>query len=318
MNIFIILVMSFAFTEDTALWERIDALNAAVPETPEELEALFRSTVETALSPDLASQMEDLRADAFATDNYDLLDTYIHRASPCISITEMGESTLIGIDVEYFQGLSDPGTQAYEFFDLALDGFYVNGMIGTAYLPMWMERTESSAQAEMDPEIAGLYAGIWQDLSYDFRGYYLTVAQETIRMLGGSVDLGEEALADYYSVYRDPLVLHLRVAFDSWLEGEPAGVNADSTLRANLDKYIEFLDDHFVVLTMEEGIMGGYVFQLISQESPDRVFEAWVYEMAGGGIELRGFGESAEFTRENAEGIAEMYGEFMNDTEHSI
>lgn len=311
-----------SFLENRTLWNRIDGINAelAAPGAiqEDELEALFRETVETAQSAEFQNQFEDLRTDAFTSDNFEVLDQYVERAAPAITVLIMGESNNIGVNVEYFLSHAEPGTGAYDFFDLALDGFYVNGASGTAELPFWMERSGSSAQAVMDTELAGIYAEIWQAMSIGFHGYYLTVAEETIGSLGGESILSDTELQLYHQVYSDPYVMHVRRALDNYLIGSEEGLSAGSNVQEQLEMFRGYLSHRFVVLSIEPAGMGGYSILLMSQEKPDRIFQAWVYSLSGGNLELREFSESDQFTRGDVEEIADRYRSFLADREHCI
>jgi len=98
-------------------------------------------------------RFEDLRESAYESGDFGLMDAYSERTAPAIKVIVMGESNTIGVNLDYFILLAEPGSQDYEFFGLALDGFYCQGRIGTAELPQWMERAGSSAQAVMIEEI---------------------------------------------------------------------------------------------------------------------------------------------------------------------
>jgi hypothetical protein len=179
------------FTEDPALWLRIDRLNAELSRTDlssEELEGLFMEAVELAVSPELSSQFEDLRSDAFSLDLWARADSFSLRASPGITAHILGESDNIGVNVVHFLMRSTPGTEAFRFFDLACSGFYVDGAegrIGTAELPVWMESAGSSFQAATDTAVAGEMRKAWETGMAEFNGYFLEIALETVLGLGG-------------------------------------------------------------------------------------------------------------------------------------
>ena len=179
-----------AFQDDSALWTEIDRINGILENSDsmgsEELGELFRETVEIAASCGLSDQFELIRAYCFETDDYSLSDTYIDRAAPGITVLMLGESTPIGVNTAAFLDISEPGSEAEEFFLTAGKGFYVDGdlrIIGTAELPEWMVRSESSAQASVDSDLASEYLAVWQNLSPLLHGYFRTIADETIKAL---------------------------------------------------------------------------------------------------------------------------------------
>ena len=108
------------FVENTELWAEIDRINLVL-ENDEvfdsaRLEELFEQTVEVALSYDLSQQFEDLRTDAFATEDYSQFDNYADRASEAVTVIYMGESNAIGVNTSFFLDLCEPDSEAYSFF----------------------------------------------------------------------------------------------------------------------------------------------------------------------------------------------------------
>ena len=71
-----------AFTENTELWDEIDRVNGILETdnlNSDTLEALFQTTAQLALNYELISQFEDLRADAYNTNDFTLIDEYADR-----------------------------------------------------------------------------------------------------------------------------------------------------------------------------------------------------------------------------------------------
>ncbi|MCK4806534.1 MAG: hypothetical protein KAT09_02755 [Candidatus Aegiribacteria sp.] len=333
MPVLIIVVYAFgdaAFVEDKILWEEIDNLNGVLEDSgimdSEVLEEIFEKTVEIAMSYDLSQQFEDLRSYAFESDDYSLFERYAERAGEAITVLWLGESNAIGVNVLTFLLRSEAGSESYEFFQIAGDGFYVDGStrtIGTAELPVWMERTGSSAQALIDLAVAEQWLSIWQSLHPLFDGFYLSIANETILGLGGDEPSGgssltSEELEAYYRVYDNPSVRHIRVALEGYVSGTLDGVFKGDSLLENLDSFRDYLDDSFVVLMINSAAMGGNLITLISQQKPDRIFSAWVYMIGNGEYELRGFVESKNFSPSEVGSIADQFQQALRDTSHSI
>ena len=184
-----------AFTEDTELWAEIDRINEILDGSEEmdseTLEGLFRETVEIALSSEFSQQIEDLRTDAFETDDFDECDDYADRAYDAITVLLLGESNAIGVNTAAFMDMSVPESEAYVFLLAAIGGFYVNGemqRVGTAELPVWMERTGSSAQATVDPVKAEEWLSYWESIYPSLDGYFLTITDETLAGLSVNIE----------------------------------------------------------------------------------------------------------------------------------
>lgn len=314
------------FVENAPLWDRIDDLNARLEGdgnlSSEELEALFRTAVDIAAHSELAQQIEDLRTDAFITGDFTVMDEYSGRAEPAIEVFSMGESTSLGVGVFAFLLKSRPGTGSYAFFDLASDGFYLDGelrIIGTAELPEWMDRSGSSHQAVIDREAARQYLGIWKSLLPEFHGYFRTIAFHTIAGLNDdALILSGEELQSYTRVYDDPFVQHVRAALDSFIAGERRGIFEGQELMESLESWREYLPHRFVVLALEPSPAGGYLITLLSREKSDRVFSAWVYRLAPGDYQLRGFGENTDIPRDEIPELILRYSAYLADTVHCI
>ncbi len=184
-----------AFTENTELWAEIDRINQILDDSEvmnsDSLEILFQKTVEVALSAELSEQFEELRADAFQSDDFTLCDTYTDRACDAINVFILGESNAIGVNTAAFLDRCPLDSEAASFFLVSIGGFYANGqmlLIGTAELPAWMERTDSSAQARIIPSKAEEWLSYWQSIRPSLDGYFLSIADETIRGLTASTE----------------------------------------------------------------------------------------------------------------------------------
>jgi hypothetical protein len=287
----------------------------------EELEQLFRTAVNLAFYSGLGKWMDSVRTRAFHSGDYAAMDEYVDRAAPALSVLVLGESISIGVNVAYFLQKSTPGSEAYEFFDLALDGFYVDGestLQGTAELPQWAERAGSSAQAVTDPELASQYSGIWLGMLPEFDGYFRTIAYETLSGLQGALGLTEEQLQAYYEVYENPYVLHLGRSLDTFLEGGTEGLFDGGELLGSLARYREYIEDRLVVLSVNPSSMGGRTISVISPAEPDKVFSAWIYRLHNGEYQLRGFDVNRAFTDDDIRDITLRYSGFLADTLHCI
>lgn len=181
---------SGVFVPDSLLWARIDSLNHRLysPEflESEVLDDLFEEALELTFSAEFSNQIEDLRTDSYTLGLDAPRERYIERAAPAITVLRMGESDNIGVNVSWFLLKSEPGSLAHDFFDLASDGFYVDGdspQSGTAELPVWMERGDSSAQAIVIPETARQWRGLWEAMQVRLEGTFGRIATETVRGL---------------------------------------------------------------------------------------------------------------------------------------
>ena len=190
---------------DTSLRVDLESLNAALAQEEDmdhvQLDSLFGRALELTFGGDLSAEVDSLVTTAFQCGDWTSLDNLAETAAPAISIRVMGESVNMGVSAAAFLAAAEPGTAAYEFFDLATDGFYVGeapfNRVGSAELPVWMERARSSSQASADPQVAEEWLAIWRQLLPGLEGTFAEVARSTVSGLEGAVAAGRTAGETY-------------------------------------------------------------------------------------------------------------------------
>jgi len=175
------------FIEDTELWSEIDRINLVLGSSEKiesaVLESLFHDAVDIAVSSEMLSQFDDLRADAFEMQDFAQCDSYAERAGDALNVFILGESNAIGVNTTVFFDACQPESEAYRFFLAAVGGLYTDGeagVSGTAELPVWIERTDSSAQGAVNTIQAEEWLGYWEGIIPYLDGYFLTIAEETV------------------------------------------------------------------------------------------------------------------------------------------
>lgn len=123
-----------------------------------------------------------------------------------------------------------------------------------------------------------------------------------------------EQLEQYYKVYESPYVKYLRKVFDGYLTGTSGGGYEYEALRRFDNDYYK---SRFVVLSVEDALMGGSLITLIFQDRPDKVFKAWVYENDRKAHELREFAPG-DFDEGEVEEIRVRFAEFLRDKTHAM
>ena len=141
-------------------------------------------------------------------------------------------------------------------------------------------------------------------------------------------NFSEEDLEQYYAVYEDPYVKHVRVALNGYLNGSNEGMsvpemvietgkvnNAASGLSSFSKDYYQ---SKFIVFTINDSLAGGREMNIIFQDKPDKVFYVWVYQVASGEYDLRGFAENNKYNSEDIQQIRIDYKTFLEDEVHSM
>jgi len=141
-------------------------------------------------------------------------------------------------------------------------------------------------------------------------------------------DIDPKELEEYYNIYKNPYVLYLRRALDAYLASDSSDVNIsmgaiekDSRegITSGLEAFSkEYYQSKFVVFTIDDSIAGGEDIQIMFQDKPDRLFYAWVYQLAGGDYELRGFNSRDDIEPEAMKEMIEFFGPLLFDKEHAL
>lgn len=147
-------------------------------------------------------------------------------------------------------------------------------------------------------------------------------AKETI------LDAPKDKIEGYYRVYQNPSVIFLRKALNAYLANDSAGVNISmaavqsDTRDGIISGLSSFSKDYykskFVVVTIDKSIAGGEDIQILFQEKPDRIFYAWVYQLASGDYELRGFNSKENFDQKAFKDTLDYYGPLLFDKTHAL
>lgn len=141
------------------------------------------------------------------------------------------------------------------------------------------------------------------------------------------LQLTEAELKQYYDSYNDPFVIHIRNSFNNYLVGSTKGISesaiktersTDGTV-SGLDSFDRsYYKSKFIVFAINDGLMGGKVINIIFQDNPDKLFNAWVYQTTDGSYELRGFWQNMSFDLNEMKKIQNQYKTYLNDREHAL
>jgi hypothetical protein len=139
---------------------------------------------------------------------------------------------------------------------------------------------------------------------------------EKPKSTGGEIEelvLTPEQMKKYAASYKDHYVLHIRKVINHYLSGKLVGGDNYKDLKA-IDQ--EYLKSKFVVLSINNSLMGGRDISIISQKKPDKIFKVWVYGNAGA-YELRAF-DVEELSKEEIRKIKIMFKRYLHDKELAL
>ena len=131
------------------------------------------------------------------------------------------------------------------------------------------------------------------------------------------VEFTQEQLDRYYMSYEDPFVLHIRISIDNYLAGNlPPN---EEFITESFIEYEEYIKNKFIVLSINDGIMGGKEIGIIFPGKPDKTFWVWVYKLGDSGIyELRTFDLDNSYTEEEINKLQIQFKFAFEDEEHSL
>lgn len=137
----------------------------------------------------------------------------------------------------------------------------------------------------------------------------------------------QEELKSYYSSYKNPFVLHIRKALDNYLIGINEGINpvaikadkGEGGTIGGLDSFSKkYYKSKFIVFVINNSDFGGKIINIVFQDKPDKLFNAWVYQITDGSYELRGFWQNKTFTEIEMKKIQKEYKIYLNDRQHAL
>lgn len=143
------------------------------------------------------------------------------------------------------------------------------------------------------------------------------------------IQFTQDQLQGYYDSYKDPYVIHLRKALNGYLDGTNYGMDGpasvikpDTSINGLLGGLSSFDKSYyrskFIVYSIDNSFAGGKDIYVVFQDKPDKVFLAWVYQLAGGAYDLRGFSQVLKYTPDNMSQMQQQYKTFLNDKIHAL
>ncbi len=163
--------------------------------------------------------------------------------------------------------------------------------------------------------------------------YHSKVDSSNLRKIASSptvtpLSFSPEQLATYYKSYQDPYVIHIRTALNGYLDGSDTGIDSpnlviESTKTAVLISGLssfskDYYKSKFIVMAINPALSGGENISIIFQDKPDKLFDVWVYKLAGGAFDLRSFGQDTSYTPEKMANLQIEYKEALSDKQHSL
>lgn len=165
------------------------------------------------------------------------------------------------------------------------------------------------------------------DPDYDLRGFDRQ-DKTTETCTAEDAGVSEEDFELLLQTYKDPFVVHVRTSLDNYLAGSNEGLspvvidgmavgeNADKYGLANFSK--EYYKSDFLIYWVDnEAIAGGKNYTVFFKDKPDKMFTFWVYDLAGGGYELRGMWDAGSSEEEMQEVVDEV-GCLMDDDRFAL
>lgn len=104
--------------------------------------------------------------------------------------------------------------------------------------------------------------------------------------------------------------LYLRKAFNEYLKSP---TNTSNGLN---DYSKSYYNSPFVVYEENNSLAGGKQLEIIFVDKPDKMFTAWVYKLATGDYELKGFGQNTKVIGEELEKIRIKYNEYFENSRY--
>lgn len=177
-------------------------------------------------------------------------------------------------------------------------------------------------------------AGVWKITRQDNNNQNvesaITEVQADTEESNVLTNVDPKEVEEYEMVYKNPYVVYLRRAIDSYSAGDwksngiseaaVTGIEMDG-ITSGLDSFDkEYFKSKFWVATIDSSVAGGKDIQIIFKDRPDKMFYAWVYKLNTDGeeFELRGFNSRDDVSAEELSNFLEFYAPLLERDELSI
>ena len=119
----------------------------------------------------------------------------------------------------------------------------------------------------------------------------------------------EEQLESLLIAHHDEYAKQIRVTLDTYLSGETIDpIVIEGEFKDEIDVYDKvYLHSPLMVLHVQNGLSGGMDYRIYSIDKPDKIFEVWVYQLAGGRYSLRGFSDTGLVEHEVSEYLDNVF-----------
>lgn len=130
----------------------------------------------------------------------------------------------------------------------------------------------------------------------------------------------DEELKYLDGIEKELAVKFIRTAINGYLNKNERSETEKLTGKEDncgLDKFSEYINGKFVAFQAEDGKYGGSIIRIVFPAKPDKVFEVWVYELAGGPYELRYFC-TADHTANEIEILVKAFGKLFRNPKMAL
>lgn len=206
-----------------------------------------------------------------------------------------------------------------------------NTLIGSSFIPKWTEKLGSINiffKEEKEKEALHYTTRILETIEEIEKTEALSSTPQKPEQL----ILEPEQLENYYKIYEDPFVIHLRKSLNGYLDGSNYGIESPKVVIESRkeENYLhglssfskDYYKSKFIVFTINDSIVGGKEITIIFQDKPDKLFWAWVYKLASNtdkdAFDLRAFAQDLRYSEEKMQEIQIIYKVFLEDREHAL
>ncbi|MFH0814586.1 MAG: hypothetical protein V1902_00620 [Candidatus Falkowbacteria bacterium] len=99
----------------------------------------------------------------------------------------------------------------------------------------------------------------------------------------------EQELSYLDGINLEPSVKYIRQGIKNYLNNSGTDTQTEGLPNCGFSKFEEYLSGKYVAFQMELAKYGGEIVRVIFRDKPDHIFEAWIYELADGTLDLRSF-----------------------------
>ncbi len=140
----------------------------------------------------------------------------------------------------------------------------------------------------------------------------IVMCRKVIQLKNNSADAKDvETTTNTLSYFNNLEAKYLRQILNEYIQKPDR-----DTTNGLTDTDVSYYESPFIVYEENKSLAGGKQLEIIFVNKPDKMFTAWVYKLATGEYQLKGFGQNARVSSDILEKIKTEYNQYFENSKY--